>query len=244
MKTLLRYPLSVLFYLCFGIVLVFFHCVQWIALYGFGYQVHKVSVDVLNYFILRCLNILGTRFSYTLEGPLPKTKGVIFVANHQSTFDIPPLIWYLRKYHAKFVSKKELGRGIPSVSFNLRHGGSVLIDRKNPKKALKKIEAFGKQVAKNHHSVIIFPEGTRSRDGKMQPFRRAGLVTLLKSMPEATLVPISIENSWHFAVHNYFPMPVGNQLRFTFHAGIQNNPEQIDQLIDRIESTIKDKLEN
>ena len=244
MKTLLRYPLSALFYLFFGIVLVCFHFVQWVALNAFGYQAHKVSVDVLNFFILRCLNLLGTRFRYTLEAPLPKTKGVIFVANHQSTFDIPPLIWYLRKYHAKFVSKKELGRGIPSVSFNLRHGGSVLIDRKNPKKALKKIEAFGNQIAKNQQSVIIFPEGTRSRDGKLQPFRKAGLVTLLKSMPSANIVPISIENSWKFAVHNYFPMPVGNKLRFTFHSSIQNNAKHIDQVIERVEATIKKKLEN
>ena len=47
-------------------------------------------------------------------------------------YDISPIMWYLRKHHVKFVAKKELGKGIPSVSYNLRHGGSILIDRKKP----------------------------------------------------------------------------------------------------------------
>lgn len=107
-----------------------FHGIQWMALTAFGYGAHKKSVDILNYFILRCLALLGTRITFEYEMPLPNQGSVIFVANHQSTYDIPPLIWELRGYHAKFVSKKELGKGIPSVSFNLRHGGSVL-DRKS-----------------------------------------------------------------------------------------------------------------
>ena len=64
------------------------------------------------------------------------TQPYIIVCNHQSLYDIPPLIWYLRQIHPKFISKKELGRGIPSVSFNLRHGGSLLIDRAKAKDAL------------------------------------------------------------------------------------------------------------
>ena len=63
----------------------------------------------------------------------------MIVANHQSMNDIPPIIWYLRKHHPKFVSKMELGKGIPSVSYNLVHGGSVLIDRKNSKQAIGQI---------------------------------------------------------------------------------------------------------
>ena len=68
---------------------------------------------------------------------------LIIVSNHQSMNDIPPIIWYMRKYHPKFVSKIELGKGIPSVSYNLRHGGSALIDRKDSKQALVAIARFG-----------------------------------------------------------------------------------------------------
>ena len=60
---------------------------------------------------------------------------VVFVANHQSLYDIPPFIWFMRSNHPKFISKIELAKGIPSVSYNLRHGGAALIDRKNPRQS-------------------------------------------------------------------------------------------------------------
>ena len=85
----------------------------------FGYYAHKKSVDILNYLILLSLSILKTQVFFEAESNLPPLgNSVIFVANHQSTYDIPPLIWKLRNYHMRFVSKKELGRGIPSISYN------------------------------------------------------------------------------------------------------------------------------
>ena len=79
---------------------------------------------------------------------MPESGPLIIVTNHQSMYDIPPLIWYLRKYHPKFVSKKELGKGIPSVSFNLRHGGSALIDRKDRRQARAELERLGAYIEK------------------------------------------------------------------------------------------------
>ena len=150
-------------------------------------------------------------------------RSIIFVVNHQSTYDIPPIIWHLRKFHPKFISKIELGKGIPSVSFNLRHGGSVLIDRKKPKLALNQIKAFGKRLNKKNHSAVIFPEGTRSKNGIPKKFQKSGLLCLFETMPEAVVVPISVGNSWKFGTHNYFPMPLGVKLHLTVHG-----PHQID----------------
>ena len=143
MKTILSYPLSILYYLCFGILLFSFQIIQWFCLNMFGYYAHKKSVDILNYLILLSLSIIKTRIFFEAESNLPPPgKNVIFIANHQSTYDIPPLIWKLRNYHMKFVSKKELGRGIPSISYNLRNGGSILIDREKPKEAIISIKNF------------------------------------------------------------------------------------------------------
>jgi 1-acyl-sn-glycerol-3-phosphate acyltransferase len=72
---------------------------------------------------------------------VPKNVPIIFVSNHQSMYDIIAMIWFLRRFHCKFVSKKEL-EGIPSIS-NLRHGGSALIDRKDPKQAIPAIKGLG-----------------------------------------------------------------------------------------------------
>ena len=125
MKTILSYPLTLVFYLCFGSLLVFFHPLQWIAHNLFGYKAHKNTVDLLNFFILRCLNLLGTRIRFKQFTAFPEDHSIIFVANHQSTFDIPPLIWHLRKYHAKFVSKIELSK-YQELSFKIIYRKKII----------------------------------------------------------------------------------------------------------------------
>jgi len=124
LKKTFYYPLTVIYYLAFGLILIIFHLVQVFSFRLLGYASHKKSVDWLNFFLLRCLNILGTSFEFSNPFKMPENGPLIIVSNHQSTYDIPPIIWYFRKYHPKFISKSSLGKGIPSVSFNLRHGGS------------------------------------------------------------------------------------------------------------------------
>ena len=239
MKTIISYPFSILYYLCFGILLFSFQIIQWFCLNMFGYYAHKKSVDILNYLILLSLSILKTRFFFEAESNLPPPgNSVIFVANHQSTYDIPPLIWKLRNYHMKFVSKKELGRGIPSISYNLRNGGSILIDRDKPKEAINSLKNFGKFLTKKNFSVLIFPEGTRSKNGKVKKFHRSGLKTLIKNMPTAKIIPISIKNSWKFLNQNYFPMPLGVEIIIKFHKSLSNDLKNLESLIDKVEATI------
>jgi 1-acyl-sn-glycerol-3-phosphate acyltransferase len=154
-------------------------------------------------------------------------------------YDIPPLIWYLRKHHVKFVSKKELGKGIPSVSYNLRHGGSVLINRKEPLKSIKAIENFAIRIAKNNWAAVIFPEGTRSRNGKPKPFKTKGLITMFEFAPNAVILPVSINNSWKTLRYGKFPMGLGAHITFDFHKPIELNQfEDKETLIKDIEATI------
>ena len=80
---------------------------------------------------------MGIKIRFDRPLNLTTGKPLIIVANHQSTYDIPPIIWHLKKFHPKFISKKQLGRGIPGVSYNLRNGGSVLIDRSRPKESIR-----------------------------------------------------------------------------------------------------------
>ncbi len=235
---LLAYPLTAIYFLFFGLTLCIFHPIQWFCLNVFGYDAHKRSVSILNWFLLRCLNILGTRFSFNNPHQIPKNTPLIIVTNHQSMYDIPPIIWYMRDYHPKFVSKKELGKGIPSVSFNLRHGGSALIDRKDGLQALNEIGKLGKYIENNHRSAVIFPEGTRSRDGHPKAFKPTGLKTLLKNAPSAMIVPISINNSWKLLRYGKFPMGLGCHLKFQVHQPLKN-AEDHDALLAKVEATIK-----
>ena len=239
---ILSYPFSVLFYFLFGFVLIIFHPIQWVCFNVFGYQAHKKSVDYLNFFILVCLRVLGTTFQFKVPKNLPKDAPIIVVSNHQSLWDIPPIIWYLRKIHPKFVSKFELGRGIPSVSYNLRHGGAILIDRKNPKQALFEMLKFSDYLSKTKRSGVIFPEGTRSRTGEAKRFQRKGLELLFKKIPEAYVLPITINNSWKLQRYGMFPMPLGVKIKYTLHPVLKISDFDKSVLIDTIEAQIKSDI--
>lgn len=238
MKKLLAYPLSIIYYLFFGLALVIFHPIQVVCLNVFGYQAHKKSVDILNFFLLRCLNLLGTRFTFKNPHKIKLEQPCIIVSNHQGTYDIPPIIWYLRKLHPKFISKKELGSGIPSISYNLKHGGSVLIDRKDKKQAIQAIKDLTKYLNTHNRSVVIFPEGTRSKDGTPMRFATAGLKTLFEAMPDALVVPITINNSWKLNRWGGFPMDIGVHVKHKVHKPIPVKSKPTLDLIKEVEEIV------
>ena len=233
---------SSIFYLCFGLLLFVFHGIQVVTRTLLGYQTHKVSVDILNFLLLRCLNILGTRIHFNNPFDLPTNRPLIIVANHQNTFDIPPLIWYLKKHHLKFVSKKELGKGIPSVSYNLRNGGSALIDRKNPRQAVDEIDRHAQLLSKNNWSTLIFPEGTRSKTGIPKKFKNRGLQTLIEKIPNVLIVPITINNSWKFNRWGNFPLPLAIKMKFDVHQPVEPPVDLNRNFFDSIEKTITDAI--
>ena len=238
MKKILAYPLSVISYFFFFLTLVIFHGIQWVALKLGGYQAHKKSVDIFNLFLMRCLNILGTRFTFDNPYDIPTNRSCIFVANHQGMYDIPPIIWYLRKHHPKFISKKELEKGLPGISFNLRHGGSALIDRKNPKQAVQEIIRFSEYLNATKRSAVIFPEGTRSRNGKPKEFAKTGMQILFKKMPDALIVPITINNSWKLFEYGQFPLGIGVHIKVKVHEPIPTGSNDAESLIALVERTI------
>lgn len=245
MRKLLAYPLTALYSFVFLMTLFIFHPIQWICFNVFGYQAHKKSVDALQFCLIKCLHVLGTRFTWNNPHTIPKNKPLIIVSNHQSMYDISPIMWHLRQHHVKFVSKKELGKGIPSVSYNLRHGGSVLIDRKNPRQALPAMLEFAQYIEDNNYAAVIFPEGTRSKDGTPKPFKTKGMELLFKKTPSALVVPITVNNSWKMLRYGKFPMGIGNHIKFSVHKPINISTfANKQELIKTIETTIIDAIEH
>ena len=244
MIKIISYPISILYQVVFGSILVIFHPIQWIAFNVFGYPGHKLVVDALNFCLVKSTYILGTTYKVEIKSSLPQKTPLIFVANHQSMHDIPPIFWFMRKHHPKFISKKELGKGIPSVSYNLRHGGSVLIDRKNPKQAIPEIKKMGEYIEKNNRSAVIFPEGTRSKNGKPKPFAESGLKILCKYAPSAYIVPVTINNSWKVLRYGKFPLGLGNQLEFIFHEPTAVKGSDFEELFKKTEQTVINALNN
>ena len=180
--------------------------------------------------------LLFTRHQITGEEKIPKDQPIIVVSNHQNMMDIPPLIWYFRHQHAKFISKKELGRGIPSISFNLRKGGSLLIDRNSGNTAIIQITRFGCQNYKKKCAIIIFPEGTRSNSSLLRPFKMGGLKALINAMPDVPIVPFVVHNNYQIFEEGTFPLKLRNHLNYSVLDPF--NPKDLDV------DTLKVKLED
>jgi 1-acyl-sn-glycerol-3-phosphate acyltransferase len=238
MQKLISYPLSAIYYVLFGATLLFFHPVQWLCFNLFGYKAHKKSVDFLNFFLVLNTYVLGTRYKIENLDRLPEGVPIIIAANHQSLYDITTIIWFMRKIHPKFISKIELGKGIPSISYNLNHGGSVLIDRKDAKQSLLAIKGMGQYLEKTKRTAVIFPEGTRSRTGKPKRFAENGLKILCKYTPSAYVVPVTINNSWKMLKWGNFPLGLGNKIIITIHEPMSVKETEFETLFEKTESAV------
>lgn len=243
MKKIISIPLSIIAYFLFLLAICIFHPIQYICLNLFGYEAHKRSVDLLNWVLLHLLLVLISFYKIEFNEELPTDKPLIFVANHQGMYDIIGIGWLLRKYHPKFVSKVELGRGIPSVSYNLKHGGSVLIDRKDPKQALPVLKKLGEYIEEHKRSAVIFPEGTRTKNGDPKAFAPNGLKILCKYAPNALVVPITINHSWKVFRYGGFPLGIGNMLKFVVHQPIAVSSCDYNTLFESVEKTVVSRIE-
>lgn len=242
MSKFFGYLFTPLFYILFFGFLCIFHPIQWICYKLFGYKAHKISVDVLNFFLTYSNWSLFNSVTFVNQQNLPADRPIIFVANHQSMYDIPGMIWYLRKHHPKFISKIELTKNIPSISYNLRVGGGANIDRKDSKQAVSELIKLGRRMKENNWSTVIFAEGTRAKDGRLKPFQVGGIATLLKVVPDALLVPIAIENSWKIVRYGMFPLTVGNPIKWTVLDPIDKTDKNAEEIVLAAENEIRAKL--
>lgn len=243
MKKTIDYVLSSIYLLYFGICLAIFHVAQVIAFNVFGRPAHKKVVDILNFFLTYGAYLTGTSVKFTQKHNLPTNRSIIFVANHQSMFDIPGMIWFLRKYTPTFVSKIELAKGIPSISYNLNKSGAALIDRKDGKRAVVEIAKLGKFIKDNNISAAIFPEGTRSRTGVMKPFAVAGLATLYKRSGDALIVPIAVKGTGHFNPTSLFPLRSFSKLSWTVLEPIEVGSQSVEEVITQCQASIQQELD-
>jgi 1-acyl-sn-glycerol-3-phosphate acyltransferase len=122
---------------------------------------------------------------------LEPERAYVFVANHQSIYDIPIVFWSL-PYQIRIIAKESLGR-FPFLGWHLRRTGHMLVDRRRPDRAA--IFHRASKLMKQGLSLIVFPEGTRSRDGRVAAFKGGSFYLALEAgLP---VVPISIVGSRH-----------------------------------------------
>jgi len=125
------------------------------------------------------LKILGIKLKvYAEEWPNPQ-RNYVFMCNHQSQLDIPVLEKILKPYNIRFLAKKSLF-DIPFFGWGIRALGYVPVEREDPKEGLKSLLACVEKL-KEGVSLVIFPEGTRSKTGELLPFKIGGFLIPLKA---------------------------------------------------------------
>jgi 1-acyl-sn-glycerol-3-phosphate acyltransferase len=127
----------------------------------------------------------------------------VFVANHQSICDIPILFWSL-PYQLRIIAKESLGH-IPFMGWHLRRTGHMLVDRKRPEPT--RIIHWASRLTSSGLSLIVFPEGTRSRDGRVARFKGGSFYVALEAgLP---VVPLSVVGSRHVMLKGRLTMYPG-----------------------------------
>jgi 1-acyl-sn-glycerol-3-phosphate acyltransferase len=161
------------------------------------------------------------------------------MTNHQSYFDIFALLAHL-PVDFKFIVKQELMR-IPVFGHAMRRAGYIGIERKDPRKGVKSMREAAERIKKGA-SVVMFPEGTRSADGKLLPFKRGGFNLALKSGCE--IVPIGIKDSYRIVPKGSlrinkgsFEMGIGNPISISGY-----KKKEMEQMIEKIREAIKEQL--
>jgi 1-acyl-sn-glycerol-3-phosphate acyltransferase len=131
------------------------------------------------------------RVNVTVSGSELLPDGpVIFMSNHQSNFDILSLLAAMpRRFY--WIAKKELFE-IPLFGHTMRRGGYIPLDRSDGRKALQSLDEAAATIRQGK-SVVLFPEGTRTTDGKLLPFKRGGFVLARKA--DVPVMPVTINGS-------------------------------------------------
>ena len=173
--------------------------VMWPAIANiFAYPVSKkISLKISDYIVNVCaprlFAILKKYRNFNFWGYNETKKDLpenfIVISNHQSLLDIPLFMKFFHGKPVRFVAKDTLGRHIPLVSEMLRVQEHCLVPRKaKPMEAMRYVEEFGKKVVQRKQIPILFPEGSRTKDGNVGKFYSAGF----RKLTESTKLPVVV----------------------------------------------------
>jgi 1-acyl-sn-glycerol-3-phosphate acyltransferase len=171
----------------------------------------------------------------TVEGleRLDPSRSYVFAANHQSIYDIP-IVFTSLPFQLRIIAKESLGK-IPFMGWHLLRAGHVLVDRSNPGAGV--LKKMARLVAAGH-SLIVFPEGTRSMDGAVGRFKGGSFVIALHSA--LPVVPITITGSRHVMTKGELTVRPGD-VSLVVHEPIETSAlprDSVRDLAERVRTTV------
>ncbi|HOC28392.1 MAG TPA: lysophospholipid acyltransferase family protein [Treponemataceae bacterium] len=184
------------------------------------------------------VGLSGSTVEVSGEEHIPSDTAVVFVGNHQGYLDIPVLLGYVKKNKA-FISKIEILK-VPYLSDWMKLMQCTFLDRKNMRQSVQAMQQAIETVKKGY-SLVIFPEGTRSRGGPVGEFKAGSFKLALKA--GVPIVPVTIDGTWRlFEEHNRFAK---GHVKVTVHPPVQTaglSREESAGLPESIRTTIMSAL--
>lgn len=178
------------------------------------------TAHVLARLLWRGFALTGARLEVTGLEHVDLSRRYVIVANHQGFSDVVVLSTVLRELAPRYVAKRELARGWPSVSYVLTASGCAIIDRRKPNAAIVEIERLGREAQQERWTVAIFPEGTRAVDGVPRSWKIRGTKALLDATGPCAVLPISLVGGSQLFAHKGLPFKSGVQMRCHIHPPI------------------------
>lgn len=175
----------------FGTVLSTAFFSTWIIIFSLIQDDDNVIHKIARVWAKSILLISGVQVTVNGTENIDPEKSYIYMSNHQSNYDIPVLLGYL-KVQFRWLAKSELFK-IPIFGPAMRKAGYISIDRSDRRSAFLSLKKAAAEIRKGV-SVMIFPEGTRSRDGNISDFKKGGFVLAIDST--APIVPVVIHGTW------------------------------------------------
>lgn len=175
------------------------------------------------------------RLEVEIDPAVEPGRGYLFLANHQSYFDIPVLLATLPG-QVRFAAKKNLFQ-IPIFGWSIRAAGFIPVDRENRRQALEVYAAASARL-KAGTSVLFFPEGTRSPDGRIHDFQRGGFLVAQKA--GAAIVPVGVSGTFDLLPRHRFSIQPG-PVRVRIGAPIETSEYPVskkDALIERVRGEV------
>lgn len=164
-------------------------------------------------------------------------RNYIFASNHASLIDIPLLLIAVNRYTV-FIAKSELSK-IPIFKSILDMAGFIFVDRKNNDKAVKSMNNLMDDIKKIPRSVAIFPEGTRTSDGELLPFKKGAAIFAINT--DIPVIPVAISGTFSWSKKKLFDMSQ-SVISFEFGEPIVTENysfDDRDHLTERIKTNIK-----
>lgn len=211
-----------------------------VLLIFFIFGIRKPLLDLGKWAMGVGRKILGIEIEVSGLENFDRAGSYVFMANHLSFID-GPLLFYVIPQIVRVFIKKEVFR-LPVVGLGMKHVHFIPVDRKRLRGGRRSIERAARLMKERGYSFLIFPEGTRSRDGHLQDFRRGGFFLALET--GAPIVPISLIGTFELMPKGQFYVRPG-KVKVIFHRPIPvagHDKDSLDQLINKVKDQIASAL--